>query len=130
MKKFQSRSFMRSALYALNGLRLAFKSERNFRKHLVIAFVILSAALFLRVNVTEFCLLIFANAQVLVCELFNSVFEYIVDAYYKGRWAKLAKLAKDIAAGAVLFCAIISVLIASLIFAQKFYTIYCNNFSF
>lgn len=130
MKKFQSRSFMRSALYALNGLRLAFKSERNFRKHLVIAFVILSVALFLRVNVTEFCLLIFANAQVLVCELFNSVFEYIVDAYYKGRWAKLAKLAKDIAAGAVLFCAIISVLIASLIFAQKFYTIYCNNFSF
>ncbi|HIQ89949.1 TPA: diacylglycerol kinase family protein [Candidatus Galligastranaerophilus faecipullorum] len=130
MKKFQSRSFMRSALYALNGLRLAFKSERNFRKHLVIAFVILSAALFLRVNVTEFCLLIFANAQVLVCELFNSVFEYIVDAYYKGRWAKLAKLAKDIAAGAVLFSAIISVLIASLIFAQKFYTIYCNNFSF
>lgn len=130
MKKFQSRSFMRSALYALNGLRLAFKSERNFRKHLVIAFVILSAALFLRVNVTEFCLLIFANAQVLVCELFNSVFEYIVDAYYKGHWAKLAKLAKDIAAGAVLFCAIISVLIASLIFAQKFYIIYCNNFSF
>ena len=130
MKKFQSRSFMRSALYALNGLRLAFKSERNFRKHLVIAFVILSAALFLRVNVTEFCLLIFANAQVLVCELFNSVFEYIVDAYYKGRWAKLAKLAKDIAAGAVLFCAIISVLIASLIFEQKFYIIYCNNFSF
>lgn len=121
---------MRSALYALNGLRLAFKSERNFRKHLVIAFVILSAALFLRVNVTEFCLLIFANAQVLVCELFNSVFEYIVDAYYKGRWAKLAKLAKDIAAGAVLFSAIISVLIASLIFAQKFYIIYCNNFSF
>ena len=121
---------MRSALYALNGLRLAFKSERNFRKHRVIALVIMSAALYLRVNVTEFCLLIFANAQVLVCELFNSVFEYIVDAYYKGRWAKLAKLAKDIAAGAVLFSAIISVLIASLIFAQKFYTIYCNNFSF
>ena len=43
---------------------------------------------------------------------------------------ELAKLAKDIAAGAVLFSAVISVLIASLIFAQKFYMIYCNNFSF
>ncbi len=130
MKKFQSRSFMRSALFALNGLRLAFKSERNFRKHIIIAFVTLSIAIFLKVSVVEFCLIIFANSQVLVCELFNSVFEYIVDAYYKGRWAKLAKLAKDIAAGAVLFSAVISVLISSLIFAQKIYQIYCNNFSF
>ena len=124
MKKFQSRSFMRSALFALNGLRLAFKSERNFRKHLVIATIVLSVAVVLKVSIIEFCLLIFANAQVLVCELFNSVFEYIVDAYYKGRWAKLAKLAKDIAAGAVLFSAVISVLIASLIFANRVYLLY------
>ncbi len=124
MKKFQSRSFMRSALFALNGLRLAFKSERNFRKHLVIATIVLSVAVVLKVSIIEFCLLIFANAQVLVCELFNSVFEFIVDAYYKGRWAKLAKLAKDIAAGAVLFSAVISVLIASLIFANRVYLLY------
>ena len=130
MKKFQSRSFMRSAIYALNGLRLAFKSERNFRKHIIIALFVLSIALFLRVSIVEFCLLIFSNALVLICELFNSVFEFVIDAYYKGRWAKLAKLAKDIAAGAVLFSAVISVLIASLIFAQIFYMIYCNNFSF
>ena len=124
MKKFQSRSFMGSALFALNGLRLAFKSERNFRKHLVIATIVLSVAVVLKVSIIEFCLLIFANAQVLVCELFNSVFEFIVDAYYKGRWAKLAKLAKDIAAGAVLFSAVISVLIASLIFANRVYLLY------
>ncbi len=124
MKKFQSRSFMRSALFALNGLRLAFKSERNFRKHLVIATIVLCVAVVLKVSIIEFCLLIFANAQVLVCELFNSVFEFIVDAYYKGRWAKLAKLAKDIAAGAVLFSAVISVLIASLIFANRVYLLY------
>lgn len=115
---------MRSALFALNGLRLAFKSERNFRKHLVIATIVLSVAIVLKVSIIEFCLLIFANAQVLVCELFNSVFEFIVDAYYKGRWAKLAKLAKDIAAGAVLFSAVISVLIASLIFANRVYLLY------
>lgn len=130
MKKFQSRSFAKSAMYALNGLRLAFKSERNFRKHIIIAVVILAIATILRVSVVEFCILIFASSQVLVCELFNSVFEYIVDAYYKGRWAKLAKLAKDIAAGAVLFSAVISILIASLIFAQRFYKIYCNFNSF
>ena len=115
---------MRSALFALNGLRLAFKSERNFRKHLAIATIVLSVAVVLKVSIIEFCLLIFANAQVLVCELFNSVFEFIVDAYYKGRWAKLAKLAKDIAAGAVLFSAVISVLIASLIFANRVYLLY------
>lgn len=130
MKKFQSRSFMRSAIFALNGLRLAFKSERNFRKHLIIAFVIFAIAFLLRVSVVEFCLLIFANAQVLICELFNSVFEYVIDAYYRGRWAKLAKLAKDIGAGAVLISATASVIIATLIFAKKIYILYCNNFSF
>ena len=130
MKKFQSRSFMRSAIFALNGLRLAFKSERNFRKHLIIAFVIFAIAFLLRVSVVEFCLLIFANAQVLICELFNSVFEYVIDAYYRGRWAKLAKLAKDIGAGAVLISATTSVIIATLIFAKKIYILYCNNFSF
>ncbi len=121
---------MRSALFALNGLRLAFKSERNFRKHLLIALITFLIAIYLKVSIVEFCLIIFANSQVLVCELFNSVFEYIVDAYYKGHWAKLAKLAKDIAAGAVLFSAVISVLISSLIFAQKIYQIYCNKIYF
>ncbi|MBQ4646691.1 MAG: diacylglycerol kinase family protein [Candidatus Gastranaerophilales bacterium] len=124
MKKFQSRSFQKSLSYALNGVRLAFRSQRNFRKHLVIAFLTFAIAFFLRVEIVEFCIILFANVLVLVCEMFNSVIEFVIDAYYKNKWAKLAKLSKDIGAGAVLISACVSALISLLIFGSKIYQLY------
>ncbi len=124
MNKFQSRSFTRSVTYALNGVRLAFRSQRNFRKHLVIAILSLSLAILLKVSVVELCIILFANMFVLVMEMMNSVIEFVIDAYYKNKWAKLAKLSKDIAAGAVLISASTSALIAALIYGLKVYELY------
>ena len=124
MNKFQSRSFNRSLMFALNGVRLAFRSQRNFRKHLVIAFLTFAIAYFLKISVVEFCIIIFANAFVLVIEMINSVVEFVIDAYYKNKWAKLAKLAKDIGAGAVLVSACTSALISLLIFGSNIYEFY------
>ena len=111
-------------MFALNGLRLAFRSQRNFRKHLVIAIFTFAIAFLLRVDLIEFCIILFANMFVLVCEMFNSVIEFVIDAYYKNKWAKLAKLSKDIAAGAVLLSASISVIISLLIYSSKIYELY------
>ncbi len=124
MNKFQSRSFSRSVMFALNGVRLAFRSQRNFRKHLVIAIFSLSLAFILRVSIVEFCIILFANAFVLVMEMMNSVIEFVIDAYYKNKWAKLAKLSKDIAAGAVLVSACTSAAIAVIIYGSKVMEIY------
>ncbi len=124
MNKFQSRSFSRSVMYALNGVRLAFRSQRNFRKHLVIAVFSLSLAFLLKVSIVEFCIILFANGFVLVMEMINSVIEFVIDAYYKNKWAKLAKLSKDIGAGAVLVSACISAAIAILIYGSKVYELY------
>ncbi len=124
MNKFQSRNFQKSLMYALNGLRLAFRSQRNFRKHLLIAFLTFSVAFFLRVSIVEFCIIIFANTFVLVMEMINSVVEFVIDAYYKNKWAKLAKLSKDIAAGSVLLSACASVVISFLIYGSKIYELY------
>lgn len=124
MNKFQSRSFQKSVMYALNGIRLAFRSQRNFRKHILIALLTFSIAFFLHVELIEFCMIIFANMFVLVVEMLNSVIEFVIDAYYKNKWAKLAKLSKDIAAGAVLLSAVTSAVISFLIFANKIYGIY------
>lgn len=126
MNKFQSRSFQKSLMFALNGLRLAFRSQRNFRKHLVIAFFTLSIAFLLRVDIVEFCIILFANTFVLVMEMMNSVIEFVIDAYYKNKWAKLAKLSKDIAAGAVLLSATTSAIISLLIYGSKVYQLYYN----
>ncbi len=124
MNKFQSRSFKYSLMYALNGVRLAFRSQRNFRKHLVIAFLTLAIAYFLKISIIEYCIIIFANSFVLVVEMINSVVEFVIDAYYKNKWAKLAKLAKDIGAGAVLVSACTSALVSFLIFGKKIYEFY------
>ena len=124
MNKFQSRSFQKSVMYALNGVRLAFRSQRNFRKHILIALLTFSIAFFLHVELIEFCMIIFANMFVLVVEMLNSVIEFVIDAYYKNKWAKLAKLSKDIAAGAVLLSAVSSAVILFLIFANKIYGLY------
>lgn len=124
MNKFQSRSFQKSLMYALNGVRLAFRSQRNFRKHLVIMVLTLAIAYFLKVNLVEFCIILFANIFVLVCEMFNSVVEFVIDAYYKNKWAKLAKLSKDIGAGAVLVSAVASAIISLLVYASKIYDLY------
>ena len=124
MNKFQSTSFQKSAMHALNGVRLAFRSQRNFRKHIVIALFTFAIAFLLRVNIVEFCIIIFANVLVLVCEMINSVVEFVIDAYYKNKWAKLAKLAKDIGAGAVLISACASALISLLIYGSKIYELY------
>ena len=124
MNKFQSRSFSRSVIYALNGIRLAFRSQRNFRKHLAIAIFSLSIAFLLRVTIVEFCLILFANMFVLIMEMMNSVIEFVIDAYYKNKWAKLAKLAKDISAGAVLISACTSATISILIYGLKVYELY------
>jgi len=124
MNKFQSRSFNRSVMYALNGVRLAFRSQRNFRKHLVIALLTLSVAILLRVGIVEFCIILFANMFVLVVEMLNSVVEFVIDAYYRNKWAKLAKLSKDIAAGAVLLSAVASATVSFLIYGSKLYQLY------
>jgi diacylglycerol kinase len=111
-------------MYALNGVRLAFRSQRNFRKHLAIAIFSLSIAFLLKVTIVEFCLILFANMFVLVMEMVNSVIEFVIDAYYRNKWAKLAKLAKDISAGAVLISACTSATISILIYGLKVYELY------
>ena len=113
-------------MYALNGVRLAFRSQRNFRKHIVIAIFTFAIALLLRVDLIEFCIILFANMFVLIVEMINSVIEFVIDAYYKNKWAKLAKLSKDIAAGAVLLSAVTSAAISLLIYGNKIYQLYYN----
>ena len=126
MNKFQSRNFQKSVMYALNGVRLAFRSQRNFRKHIVIALFTFAIAFLLRVEIIEFCIILFANMLVLIVEMINSVIEFVIDAYYKNKWAKLAKLSKDIAAGAVLLSAVTSAVISLLIYGNKIYQLYYN----
>ena len=86
---------------------------------MVVAFFVLILALLLRFNVTEFCILIFAIGFVMVSELFNSVIEFSLDAYYRNKYSTLVKMAKDMAAGGVLIATITSISIGVILFGNK-----------
>ncbi len=124
MKKFQSKSFMKSASHAFDGLYLAFKSQRNFRKHLYIATVVLLIAILLKVSILAFCILLLVNSLVLVMDLINSVFEFALDAYYKNKYSRLVKFAKDMGAASVLLMAVTGMTIAFFILGDRIYQYY------
>jgi diacylglycerol kinase (ATP) len=113
MKK---QSLLDSFNHALQGVIEALKSERNLKIHFVLAFAALISALFFDFTPAEFLILIAAITLVIVAELFNTSIEAVVDLICGERKHPLAKLAKDVAAGAVFITAMNAVIVAYILF--------------
>lgn len=107
--------FIASFGYAFSGLWYTLRTQRNMRVHLTIALLALLVGLFLRISPVEFAIIFLAIVAVFTAEMFNTVLELCVDLA-SPEYSPLAKAAKDVAAGAVLFSAIISVIVGILIF--------------
>ncbi|MBQ4122650.1 diacylglycerol kinase family protein [bacterium] len=116
MTKFKSSSVKKSFSNAIRGLKLALFSQRNFRIEVIIAFIVVIAALCLKVSHSDLCILIIMIAIVLICELLNSIIEFTLDAVYRNHYSKLVEMAKDMSAGMVLFVSMISVVIGLIVF--------------
>jgi len=101
--------------YAIEGVVHALRAQRNVRIHLVIAVIVLIASLFFRISRFEFIAIVFAIGLVLASELGNTAVEATVDLATDG-YNPLAKIAKDVAAAAVLISAITAVVIGYLVF--------------
>lgn len=113
-------SLAKSFGYAYEGIRQSFILGRNFR--IQIGFVILITLLGLVVGITaqEWIDLVLIFAIVLILELINTSIETVVDIASPGI-SDLAKLAKDISAGAVMVASIASVVIGLIIFLPKIF---------
>ncbi|HYK83817.1 MAG TPA: diacylglycerol kinase family protein [Ktedonobacteraceae bacterium] len=108
--------------YAFSGLWYALRTQRNARVHVLIAIIAIIVAIFLRISAVEFALLFVAISGVFIAEMFNTVFELCVDLA-SPEYHPLAKIAKDVAAGAVLLSAILSVIIGLFIFVPHLWTL-------
>jgi diacylglycerol kinase (ATP) len=104
--------------YALEGVIHVLRTQRNLRIHFAVAAVVLIAALYFNVSKIELIALLLAIAFVLIAEMINSAIEGAIDVSTTS-FDPLAKLAKDIAAGAVLIASINAVAIGYLVFAGK-----------
>lgn len=123
MSKFSTSSFKKSFSYAVRGLKLAYKSQQNFRTELLLGSFAFILAIFMKFTIVEFCILFMTMAMVLLCELFNSVIEFALDALYHNKYSKLVEMAKDMSAGAVLISTFASIVIGSVLFGGKLFFI-------
>lgn len=96
--------------YAFHGLWYALRTQRNVRVHLAVAIIVTVAGILLHISALEFALLYVAIAGVFIAEMFNTVIEICVDLA-KPEYHPLARIAKDVAAGAVLLSALLAVVI-------------------
>ena len=110
MNKGKRRSLWDSFGDALRGILFTVKTERNMRIHLTAAVYVLFFAPFLGVSRGEYAVLLLTVALVIGAEGFNSAIEMLCDYAQKSYNPYIGKT-KDIAAGAVLVCAVFAAII-------------------
>ena len=103
--------------YAFEGIIHVLRTQRNLRIHFVIAIVVIAAAAALGVQRIELIALLIVIAFVLITEMINSAIEGAIDVSTTS-FDPNAKLAKDVASGAVLISSIAAVAVGYLVFAQ------------
>lgn len=114
----RSRSLLWSFNYAIDGIVYALRTQRNMRIHIASAVVALALALFFRIGRFEFLALLIAIVFVLIAELINTAIEAAVDIATSSPDPN-AKIAKDVAAGAVFVAAINAVVTGYVVFVQR-----------
>ncbi|MCK9443119.1 MAG: diacylglycerol kinase [Tissierellaceae bacterium] len=112
------KSLIDSFNYAVTGIITALKTEKNMRIHYIIAIGIIFVSLFFDFTRLEFLLLLFSISLVVVAELFNTAIEKVVDLITDS-YHPLARLVKDVSAGAVLVASINSMVVGYLLFFDR-----------
>jgi diacylglycerol kinase len=98
------RQWIRSANNAIEGILHAARTQRHLRYHFFSAAAVLIISYILGVSRIEFLIIALSVLAVLLAEMFNTAVEAIVDIVSPEQSEK-ARIAKDVAAGAVLIAA-------------------------
>lgn len=107
----------KSFSYAFDGIKFCIKNERNMRIHITAAFYVIAFSFFYNFTKAEYCLIFLTISSVIVTEMLNTAVETLVDMvspHYSG----LAKIAKNIAAGAVFVSAIFAAAVGFFLYFQ------------
>ena len=111
-------SILESFNYAFEGIIHALRTQRNMRIHFLIAAVVLVVAFAAGVTKLELIVLLLSISFVLIAEMINTAIEGAIDVATTS-FDPMAKLAKDIAAGAVLIATVNAVAVGYLIFSEQ-----------
>lgn len=104
--------------FALEGMITSFKAERNMRIHISATAIVILLGFLLKISTYDWISLVLIIGMVISAELVNTAIEATVDLITEEKHP-LAKLAKDVAASAVLVLAITSIILGAIIFIPK-----------
>lgn len=113
--KYDFKKQIRSFGYAWYGLYSCIGKEQNLSFHLIATVLVIIAGFLFHITRTEWLVILLCIGMVISAELFNTAIERLVDLVSPQRHP-IAGQVKDIAAGAVLVCACIAVIIGLIIF--------------
>lgn len=111
------KKFRRSFRYAYDGLKYALSTQQNMQFHFSAALFALVMAILFKLPKAEILFILLAVTLVIVCELINTAVEKAVDLAMPSHHP-LAKIAKDVAAAAVLVSAVFAAIVGMIVFYE------------
>ena len=108
-------ALLRSFRCAFSGIAWALRTHRNLRIHAAATLAVVALGLVVNLPDWKWCAVLGCIALVWVAELLNSALEALCDRVTQEQDESIRRI-KDMAAGAVLVAAIISVCIAVFVF--------------
>jgi len=106
--------------HAWHGIIWGFKTQPNYRIHVLFSLIALGAGLYLNITYTEWLTVIVMMFLGFVIETINTAIEKLGDAIAT-EYNDHIKLAKDSSAGAMLIFSCGAVIIAAIIFLPKIF---------
>ena len=108
------KAFIKSFQHAFCGVLTSFVIGRNIKVHYIAALAAILGGLYFGISKVEFLIILLVSTQVICLEMVNTAIERTVDLVTV-EYHLYAKIAKDVAAGAVLVAAIVATIIGGII---------------
>lgn len=108
-------SFIKSLKFAFRGIVHCIKNERNMRIHTVMTVYVFLFAPFFNLSIEKLAVLLLTISAVLTAEMVNTATEELSDLSAED-YNPMARIAKDVAAGAVLIASVFAVAVGILLF--------------
>ena len=114
------KSFLRSFVYAAEGIQHCFTKDRNVIIHCIAAIAVTIAGFVFGISRTEWMIICLNIGIVIGFEMLNTSIEKICNLVHP-QHHPFVKIIKDVVAGAVLIAAIVAAVCCAIIFIPKIF---------
>lgn len=112
------KKLLKSFKYAYEGIRISVSVDQNVRFHLTAGIIVFILSLILNVSKSELMFVVFAIFFVIITEMINTAIEEMTNLI-KREHSEEARIAKDVAAGAVLLAAVFAVIVGVVVLVPR-----------